>query len=138
MRSGFLVCALAVAGAALAGPAPGPLRASRENPRYFADHRGNVVYLTGSHVWNNLVDMGPSDPPPPFDFKAYLAWMDRLGHNFMRLWAWELVRWDTAGNNPRHRKAPYGGRFAGRGRFRPIVRRSSHITVVLTERELED
>lgn len=39
---------------------------------------------------------------------------------------------------PRHRKAPYGGRFAGRGRFRPIMRRSSHLTVVLVERELED
>jgi large subunit ribosomal protein L22 len=37
---------------------------------------------------------------------------------------------------PRHRKAPYGGRFAGRGRFRPIMRRSSHITVVLAEREI--
>jgi len=43
-----------------------------------------------------------------------------------------------ADEGPRHRKAPYGGRFAGRGRFRPIVRRSSHVTVVLTERELED
>ncbi len=43
-----------------------------------------------------------------------------------------------ADEGPRHRKAPYGGRFAGRGRFRPIVRRSSHITVVLTERGLED
>jgi len=37
---------------------------------------------------------------------------------------------------PRHRKAPYGGRFAGRGRFRPIMRRSSHVTVVLAEREV--
>jgi len=42
-----------------------------------------------------------------------------------------------ADEGPRHRKAPYGGRFAGRGRFRPIMRRSSHITVVLTEREFE-
>lgn len=40
-----------------------------------------------------------------------------------------------ADEGPRHRKAPHGGRFAGRGRFRPIVRRSSHISVVLTERE---
>ncbi len=40
-----------------------------------------------------------------------------------------------ADEGPRHRKAPHGGRFAGRGRFRPIVRRSSHITVVLAERE---
>ena len=37
---------------------------------------------------------------------------------------------------PRHRKAPYGGRFAGRGRFRPIMRRYSHVTVVLAEREV--
>lgn len=37
---------------------------------------------------------------------------------------------------PRRRKAPYGGRFAGRGRFRPIMRRSCHITVVLAEREV--
>lgn len=43
-----------------------------------------------------------------------------------------------ADEGPRHRKAPFGGRFAGRGRFRPIVRRSSHITVVLAEREVVD
>lgn len=43
-----------------------------------------------------------------------------------------------ADEGPRHRKAPYGGRFAGRGRFRPIVRRSSHITVVLAERDVAD
>jgi large subunit ribosomal protein L22 len=43
-----------------------------------------------------------------------------------------------ADEGPRHRKSPYGGRFAGRGRFRPIMRRSSHITVVLSEREIED
>ena len=49
-----------------------------------------------------------------------------------------LVSSIYADEGPRHRKAPYGGRFAGRGRFRPIVRRSSHITVVLTERGLVD
>ena len=43
-----------------------------------------------------------------------------------------------ADEGPRHRKAPHGGRFAGRGRFRPVVRRSSHITVVLAEREAAD
>jgi large subunit ribosomal protein L22 len=43
-----------------------------------------------------------------------------------------------ADEGPRHRKAPYGGRFAGRGRFRPIMRRSSHVTVVLAEREVLD
>ncbi len=43
-----------------------------------------------------------------------------------------------ADDGPRKRKAPYGGRFAGRGRFRPIMRRSSHLTVILVERETED
>jgi large subunit ribosomal protein L22 len=43
-----------------------------------------------------------------------------------------------ADDGPRRRKAPYGGRFAGRGRFRPIMRRSSHLTVILAEREIEE
>jgi large subunit ribosomal protein L22 len=46
-----------------------------------------------------------------------------------------VVREIWADEGPRHRKAPHGGRFAGRGRFRPIMRRSSHISVVLSERE---
>jgi len=43
-----------------------------------------------------------------------------------------------ADEGPRHRLAPYGGRFAGRGRFRPVVKRSTHITVYLAEREVVD
>lgn len=43
-----------------------------------------------------------------------------------------------ADEGPRRRKAPYGGRFAGRGRFRPIIRRTSHITVTLAERDVVD
>jgi hypothetical protein len=42
--------------------------------------------------------MGPQDPPPPFDFEAYLNWMDEYNHNFFRLWTWELVAWDTYAN----------------------------------------
>lgn len=42
-----------------------------------------------------------------------------------------------ADEGPRRRKAPYGGRFAGRGRFRPIIRRTSHITVNLSERDVD-
>lgn len=76
----------------------GTLRVSDVNPRYFTDDRGGAVYLTGSHTWNNLVDMGPADPPEPFDFPAYLRWMKQYNHNFMRLWAWELLSWDTEGN----------------------------------------
>lgn len=43
-----------------------------------------------------------------------------------------------ADDGPRRRLAPYGGRFGARGRFKPIIRRSSHITVVLAEREVMD
>ena len=44
--------------------AAGPLRVHPDNPRYFTDGSGRAVYLTGAHTWNNLVDTGPSDPPP--------------------------------------------------------------------------
>ena len=95
---------LCLGAAGFAAPATGPLRVSTKNPRYFTDGSGKAVYLTGSHVWNNIVDMGPQDPPPRFDFDRCLAWMTDLNHNFIRLWTWELVSWNTAGNNPRHRK----------------------------------
>ncbi len=84
-------------------PSKGPLRVSDKNPRYFTDNSGGAILLTGSHTWNNLVDMGPSDPPPRFDFDAYLMWMQSYGHNFIRLWAWELMTWNTSGNNPNNR-----------------------------------
>jgi hypothetical protein len=77
----------------------GPLQICSDNPRYFADADGKAILLVGSHVWYNLVDMGPEDPPKPFDYKAYLDWMGKYGHNFMRMWAWEMVKWNTQGNN---------------------------------------
>lgn len=43
-----------------------------------------------------------------------------------------------ADDGPRRRLAPHGGRFGARGRFKPILRRSSHITVILAEREVVD
>lgn len=43
-----------------------------------------------------------------------------------------------ADEGPQHRLAPYGGRFAGRGRFRPVTKRSTHITVYLAEREITE
>ena len=85
-------------------PATGPLRAHPQNPRYFTDgtkdERGapRVVYLTGSHTWNNLVDMGQSDPPEGFDFDAYLDFLSRYNHNFVRLWAWDSSTWDSRAN----------------------------------------
>ncbi len=86
----------------------GPLRVNRDNPRYFTDDSGRAVYLTGSHTWSNLVDIGPEDPPPRFDFTAYLDWMQQLNHNYIRLWTWEPVTWNTKANreNKLHTSAP--------------------------------
>jgi hypothetical protein len=75
------------------GPATGPLRVLKENPRYFTDGSGKAIYLTGSHTWNNLQDMGPTDPPPAFDFAGYLDFLVKYHHNFIRMWRWELPRW---------------------------------------------
>lgn len=74
-------------------PIRGPLVVSSENPRYFAGTDGKAVYLTGSHTWANLVDMGPTDPPPPFDFDAYLEFLGEHHHNYIRLWSWEMSKW---------------------------------------------
>jgi hypothetical protein len=70
-------------------PAKGPLRVSAVNPRYFADGSGNVVYLAGSHTWNNFQDWGASNPPPVFDYPGYLAFLHQYHLNFFRLWRWE-------------------------------------------------
>lgn len=73
--------------------ASGPLRVHATNPRYFADATGKVVYLTGSHHWENLQDVGDSNPPPAFDYTNFLDVLQSLHHNFFRLWRWEQARW---------------------------------------------
>ncbi len=76
-----------------ASPAPGPLRVHPQNPCYFTDGTRNAegllkaVYLTGSHTWPNLIDRGPKDPLPAFDFDWYLDFLERNNHNFIRLWS---------------------------------------------------
>jgi hypothetical protein len=102
---------------AQAGQARGPLRIHPGNPRYFTDGSTTpggsprAVYLTGSHTWDNLVDMGRSDPPEAFDFDAYLDFLERHGHNFIRLWTWDSTLWDSQANgslgkNFVHRASP--------------------------------
>lgn len=98
----------------LTGPhaAAGPLVVCKANPRYFAIASGEsgegaeerVVYLTGSHIWNNLHDgMGPgaacAGDPERFDYDAYLAFLKNHGHNFIRLWRWEQFKSQAAGGN---------------------------------------
>ena len=113
-----------------AQPATGPLRVSPKNPRYFCDATGREVLLVGSHTWNNLVDMGRSDPPEAFDFDAYLDFLDRYGHNFIRLWTWDSTTWDTRANGKwgkdfiHHRRAVVRGLEPGRER-RWMANRSS-------------
>lgn len=71
----------------------GPLTVHPTNPRYFSDGSGKAIFLTGSHTWANFQDNAGSDPPPPFDYTAYLDFMVENNHNFMRLWAWEQAKW---------------------------------------------
>ena len=80
-------------------PALGPLSVCKDNPRYFADPTGKPVYLTGLHTWNNFKDMGRTDPPPPFDYDAYLDLLVHLRLNFIRLWTWDLTKYSYSGYN---------------------------------------
>ncbi|MEZ4727767.1 MAG: DUF6298 domain-containing protein [Caldilineaceae bacterium] len=80
----------------------GPLRVATSNPRYFADASGEIIYLTGSHTWSNFQDNGGGDPPPVFDFNAYLDFLEAHNHNFFRLWTWEEARWTTETNDPEY------------------------------------
>lgn len=102
-----VLAATAEAGERRKAPTRGPLAVLKANPRYFTDGSGKAVYLTGSHTWNNLQDMGVSDPPPTFDFDAYLDFLQRHHHNFIRLWRWEAVSWDLSNNNDTDKKGVY-------------------------------
>lgn len=70
-----------------------PLRVCSNNPIYFADLDGHIVYLTGSHTWNNFQDIISDEYADPFDYDAYLDFMEDHNHNFMRLWTWEQAAW---------------------------------------------
>ncbi|MGQ9731559.1 MAG: apiosidase-like domain-containing protein, partial [Candidatus Zipacnadales bacterium] len=97
--------------------AAGPLRVCEANPRYFADASGRAILLVGAHTWNNLQDIGESDPPPAFDWEAYLDFLTRHHHNFVRMWRWELTIWDTrpSQGNRHHFCAPHPWARTGPG-----------------------
>ena len=87
--------------------AAGPLVVAAANPRYFTvasgdGAAGKAVYLTGSHIWNNLHDgLGPgpscAQQPERNDYRAYLDFLEEHGPNFIRLWRWEHFRSQAAG-----------------------------------------
>lgn len=112
--------ACASPGAGQASSKTGPLRVCAENPRYFADGSGKAVFLTGAHTWNNLADMGPTDPPPRFDYAAYLEYLGRHGHNFTRMWTWESTMWNPkeAGRNASLFVSPHPWARTGPGEAR--------------------
>jgi hypothetical protein len=92
---------VAFATSAIAAPASGPLRPLKNNPRYFTDGSGRAIYLAGSHNWHNFQDNGhrfpeSQDPPPKFDYTAYLDFLVAHHHNFFRLWRWEAPKWADA------------------------------------------
>jgi hypothetical protein len=64
------------------------LRVHPTNPRYFTDDGKRAVYLTGSHTWANLQDIGLAETPP-FPYDEYLDFMQAHHHNVMRLWMFE-------------------------------------------------
>jgi hypothetical protein len=88
--------------------ARGPLFVHPANPRYFTDGTKSsaggwkAVYLTGSHTWANLIDRGPSDPPPAFDFEGYLDFLNEHRHNFIRLWSRHVAWYEHYGERPLH------------------------------------
>ncbi len=106
-------------------PATGPLRTHPRNPRYFADADNRVVFLTGAHTWSNLQDNGFGDPPPIFDYEAYLDFLVAHNLNFTRLWSWEQARWGpwVRANNyfyhpgPAYRRTGPGDALDGKLRF---------------------
>ena len=57
---------------------PGLLRALSSNPRYFTTDGERAVYLTGSHTWANLQDIGLAGGPP-FPYEEYLDFMQSYG-----------------------------------------------------------
>jgi hypothetical protein len=78
------------------------------NPRYFTDGTKRpdgsltAIYLTGLHTWANLIDRGPGDPPPAFDFDGYLKFLQEHHHNFIRLWGRHVSWYHDYGEGELH------------------------------------
>ena len=64
----------------------GPLVVSGSNSNFFAKPNGTIVYLTGSHTWNNLQELSDA---ANFDYAGYLTFLSGNNNTCIRLWAWE-------------------------------------------------
>ena len=68
-------------------PAGGVLRVHPGNSRYFTDDSGKAIYMTGSHVWWNIVAKGGRNLPySDDDYEAFLDYLESFDHNFTRIW----------------------------------------------------
>ena len=85
----------AVAGSSTA---TGPLRVNPANPRYFTDGSGKAIILVGSNYWNLFQDGGRTNPPPAFDFDAFLSFAVEHGYNYMKPHVWEQA-WHQSYND---------------------------------------
>jgi len=65
-----------------------PLYPLPSNPRYFTHDGEHAVYITGSHTWANLQEIGLAGGKP-FAYDEYLDFMAAHNHNFMRFWMFE-------------------------------------------------
>jgi hypothetical protein len=68
-------------------PARGPLKVHPANSRYFTDGSGQPVFLTGSHTWAGLQEMG-LPPLRPFAWSEFLDMLLDHNHNCTKLWIW--------------------------------------------------
>ena len=87
--------------------AMGPLQVDPDNPRYFTDGSGRAILLTGSHTWCDFIDCGDVDPPPDFDYTAYLNFLEDNHHNFIRLWRAENAKGGEVGDDFWFAPMPY-------------------------------
>src|SRR5262249_27145181 len=58
---------------------------------------------------------GGSDPPPVFDYTAYLNFLVTNNHNFFRLYTWEQSRWTVETDDDNYRFAPMPYQRTGPG-----------------------
>ena len=78
---------------------------SSRNPRYFVQRADTTraVYLAGSHVFAGFMDQGDTDPPPSFNYTAYLNFLNENNHNFFRFW----TAWTSPKNGPWQRSGEW-------------------------------
>jgi hypothetical protein len=76
--------------------ATGPLRVNPANPRYFTDASGKAILLVGSDYWNLWQDGGRTNPPPAFDYDAFVQFAVSHGYDYLKSQTWEQARHITS------------------------------------------